>query len=94
MKTILDYIRLFIILHFYNLDKQKFMFECVRAEVGLSGVGRTALDPNEKERPCLKGFERWLMKEVYPELRKINKNAFKKAYEEVLGEPFDTDFMY
>jgi hypothetical protein len=95
MIDIFDNIKMFIISHFYSPTQQKFMFECVRAEVGLSGMGRSALDYKETERPCLQGFQRWLMKEIYPELRKMNRNAFKKAYEEVLGEPFDTnDFMY
>lgn len=91
MKTILDYIRLFFITHLYTSTEQQFMFECVKAEVGISGKGRTLIDYTEKERPKLKGFQRWLFKDLYTELKIIHGHAWKKAYEEVLGEPFETD---
>jgi hypothetical protein len=90
MKNILDNIRLYFIIHLYNPAQQKFMFECVKSEVGISGMGRTLLDFTEKERPKLKGFQRWLFKSLYPELKALYKYSFKKAYEETLGEPFDT----
>lgn len=89
MNTIFEKVKLFILTRFFPEEQQMYMFECVKSEVGMSGKGRTLLDYSEKDRPRLRGFKRWLFKEVYSDLEYIHNRAFKKAYEDVLGEKFE-----
>lgn len=90
----LDDIKVWI-LKLYPETKQKFLFECVEAEVGFSGKGRTALDYTEQDRPKLKGFNRWLLKSLYIDLAEYRKEKIMyKIWDSQLSKYFWNGYIF